>query len=90
MRNFVTTKLLDTEFKKIFYLHTLIPFGVVIVMEGLVGRRVGTLTYMLASIYMSYSIFRLWKHRSGASSTKQRNVLLVIASLLLLGCITQL
>lgn len=90
MKDFIATKLLDNKFKQLFYLHLAVPFAVVIVFESLVGRRVGIGTYAIALLYMSYSVFRLWKSRSNAATPKQKNTLLMTSTLLLFVILLQL
>lgn len=84
------SEFLGNAYKKIFYLHVLLPFIVAIVFESMVGRRVGFLTYALVVVYMSISIFRLWKQRSSAESPKQKSLFFVMSFVLLLPMLLQL
>lgn len=74
----------ENPFKKIFYLHSIFPLIIVIIMEIAVGRRVGNLSYLIATIYIAYSTFRLIKERSNAPSGMQKIALPAISGLIVL------
>ena len=69
----------ENIFKRIFYLHVALPVFIVMIVEAVFGRRIGVLSYAIAALYISYSLFRLIKERSFAPSTIQKYLLPLIS-----------